>query len=253
MALPNFRARPRAARIAFILLGLGSAVTSCAGLGSRSTVSAGTSATAATAIASDSTTPVEWAPGPEDRAPGLDPASTLLQADRDFAVDALQRGTSVAFADYSADAVVNLPANGPSTETRVALLARLANMGGTVLTWIPQRVQVAASGEMGVTWGEWSLHEKTAQGPVRARGKYLNVWHRQADGAWKAIVDIANTGAAGAAVAASPVPRDPLAHISLPGPGLRLGAKLKFSAPLSLGGTPEDALASRLCPRPPVP
>ena len=120
-------------------------------------------------------------------------AATLLRTDRDFAADSVVRGTPAAFASYSAEAVVNLPANGPVTTTKEALLARLANMGDTVLTWEPQRSEVTDNGQMGFTWGTWALRQGGANGAARSQGKYLNVWRREPDGTWKAVVDIANT------------------------------------------------------------
>ena len=56
-------------------------------------------------------------------------------------------------------------------------------------------VDVAASGDLGVTWGFYTVER---QDPVaeegKAYGKYVTVWRKQADGRWKATLDIGNPG-----------------------------------------------------------
>ena len=61
------------------------------------------------------------------------------------------------------------------------------------LSWQAVDGEVAASGEMGWTWGESQTAVKDSTGQTRIfYGKYLNVWKKQADGSWKVRVDIGN-------------------------------------------------------------
>ena len=51
---------------------------------------------------------------------------------------------------------------------------------------------MATSLDLGWTWGEWQMLESAASRKVLAQGKYLDVWKRGADGAWKLAVDMGN-------------------------------------------------------------
>ena len=58
------------------------------------------------------------------------------------------------------------------------------------LTWAPSFADVAASGDLGYTWGRWAYTDRGADGkPVTTRGTYVTVWRRQPDGAWKVVLD----------------------------------------------------------------
>jgi hypothetical protein len=65
--------------------------------------------------------------------------------------------------------------------------------GGSALTWRPVYGFVAGSGDLGFTVGEYIA---TGRGPsgaaVQRFGKYLTVWQRQPDGAWKFMIDGGN-------------------------------------------------------------
>jgi len=53
---------------------------------------------------------------------------------------------------------------------------------------------VAQSGELAYLSGTYELTLNDASGkPVKDRGKYVEVWKKQADGTWKATVDIWNS------------------------------------------------------------
>jgi ketosteroid isomerase-like protein len=69
-----------------------------------------------------------------------------------------------------------------------------AQDGGLALTWRPVFADVAGSGELGFTVGEYVA---TSRGPsgaaVQHFGKYLTVWKRQSDGSWKFVIDGGNS------------------------------------------------------------
>jgi uncharacterized protein (TIGR02246 family) len=57
-----------------------------------------------------------------------------------------------------------------------------------------QRVEVAASRDMAVTMGSYSSRMMGEDGkPVTEPGKWLTVWKKQPDGAWKIVMDTYNT------------------------------------------------------------
>ena len=73
----------------------------------------------------------------------------------------------------------------------LALMARYP--AGLCIDWTPEEAVVAESGELGFSWGRFvaSIHDSNRKLVVQ-HGKYLDVWQRQSDGAWRWIADIGN-------------------------------------------------------------
>ena len=70
-------------------------------------------------------------------------------------------------------------------------------MPGFSVSWQPQTVEVASSGDLGWTAGTYTF---TAQGPdgtpMNDHGKYLCTWKKDTSGAWKVAVDTWNSDVA---------------------------------------------------------
>jgi ketosteroid isomerase-like protein len=108
----------------------------------------------------------------------------LVAAERAFAADAQARGMREAFLAALAEEGVVFspgPVNGHAVWT-----ARTAD--ATKLEWAPEAAEIAASGDLGYTYGPWRLTPPDARAPV-AFGHFLTVWQKQADGHWKALAD----------------------------------------------------------------
>jgi len=61
------------------------------------------------------------------------------------------------------------------------------------LVWKPLRAEVGASGDLGYTFGGWTLTTKTKAGHDTALyGAYITIWEKQADGTWKYVYDGGN-------------------------------------------------------------
>ena len=116
----------------------------------------------------------------------------LLQTDRDFAASSLEQGTAAAFYANMSEDALQLPANAAPVQGRNRIRDRLGDLGAQVLDWTPRQAEVSRSLDLGWTWGEWRLYRSAASKEVIARGKYLNIWKRSADGAWKLAVDVGN-------------------------------------------------------------
>lgn len=57
------------------------------------------------------------------------------------------------------------------------------------ITWSPEVVE--ASGGMGYTTGPYEIHIKQKDGSEKVEhGRYVTIWHRKAEGKWKAALDI---------------------------------------------------------------
>lgn len=59
-----------------------------------------------------------------------------------------------------------------------------------VIRWRPLHAEVAASGELGYTWGV-AESAPAKEGPFKPYGIYVTIWKRQADGQWRFVYDSA--------------------------------------------------------------
>jgi uncharacterized protein (TIGR02246 family) len=113
-----------------------------------------------------------------------DAMDEVMQADRDFAKLAQEKGVAEAFAFYAApDAHWFVPGPEPlrGPEAIKARLTKSFAKGGK-LEWEPRRAWASADGTMAVTWGRSIYTSPTGEA---SHGSYLTVWMRQADGSWK--------------------------------------------------------------------
>jgi len=97
---------------------------------------------------------------------------------------------------YSADASV-LPPNAAIATTKEEIKKIWQDMlasPGFVISWKATKVKVAKSGDLGFVSGTYELTMNDASGkPVIDRGKYVEVWQKQADGKWKCGTDTWNS------------------------------------------------------------
>jgi ketosteroid isomerase-like protein len=63
------------------------------------------------------------------------------------------------------------------------------NTGPKTLTWEPVNAEVANSGELGYTWGNW----KFTTPDTTYYGNYFTAWKKQKDGNWKVALDGGNS------------------------------------------------------------
>ena len=116
----------------------------------------------------------------------------VLGADIAFCARSAKDGAPAAFLAFvSADAILlGQESRGPA--------AVKALYGGpppfprqASLTWKPLVADVAASGELGYTWGRYMLNfpAMNNQPAFTRTGTYVTIWKRQSDGSWKFVVD----------------------------------------------------------------
>jgi ketosteroid isomerase-like protein len=108
------------------------------------------------------------------------------------AADAKDVDKTVSF--YSDDAIV-MPPNAPGATTKEAIRAIWKDLlTDASISWKAKKVEVARSGDLAFSSGtyEVTLNDPTGT-PVKDRGKYLEVWKKQADGIWKCVADMWNS------------------------------------------------------------
>jgi ketosteroid isomerase-like protein len=132
--------------------------------------------------------------GCESKVDILDEKAALFETDRQFAKMSVEKGAAEAFQAYLAEDAMQLPSGENPVYGRDSIYQNMLSMPvGAVLDWIPQDGEVAQSGEMGWTWGNYTLAYKDAQGgEVKSYGKYLNIWEKQENGQWRVLIDMGN-------------------------------------------------------------
>ena len=97
---------------------------------------------------------------------------------------------------YTDDAMVMLP-NIPTLTGKEPIRSLWKNMldspsfGGG---WKATKVEVAGSGDLAYVSGKYEFAEKDDSGkPIADKGKYLEVWRKQADGGWKCVAGMFNS------------------------------------------------------------
>jgi ketosteroid isomerase-like protein len=122
-------------------------------------------------------------------------AGVLMAVDAQFAALVAEKGFA-AFGDFFAEDAVYLPMYAPLLEGHEAIMSSFRPLfdDPTVrLTWKPLRADIAKSGDLGWTTGSYEVTAKDKEGATVVRhGKYVTIWRKQANGAWKAVLDGGN-------------------------------------------------------------
>jgi ketosteroid isomerase-like protein len=119
--------------------------------------------------------------------------AAVRQTDENWSKAAQSKKVDYWVAFYSDDAVLLPPndkkASGKENDRKV--IADLLGLPGLALSWEPAKVEVAQSGDLAYTQGSYQLTTTDAHGkPMTDQGKTLEVWKKQADGAWKCVADM---------------------------------------------------------------
>ena len=132
-----------------------------------------------------------------DNAGTTRPAERILRdLDAQWSKAAAAKDLEQTVAFYSDDAVV-LPPNATSAATKEAVRNVWKDVlaaPGLVISWKPSKVKLGHNGAMAWVSGTYELIMNDASGkPINDRGKYLEVWEKQADGNWKCSADMWNS------------------------------------------------------------
>lgn len=120
----------------------------------------------------------------------------VRQADIDFSDHSKQNGVKAAFLEYAHnDAVLLRPYMMPIVG--FAEVKKFMEEGDTnfELTWAPLYSDASISGELGYTYGTYSLKFKDESGTQQERkGTYVSIWKKDETGKWKYVLDTGNPG-----------------------------------------------------------
>jgi ketosteroid isomerase-like protein len=125
-----------------------------------------------------------------------DGGAVLVKIEGEFMKAAADHG-SQGYLSYYADDAVEVP-NGTALLQGKAEIAKTMGFLDTPdnhLTWTPVGAGIAASGDLGYTYGTYKFATKDKDGkPVVDHGKYTTIWKKQKDGSWKVALDMGNSG-----------------------------------------------------------
>ncbi len=113
----------------------------------------------------------------------------LRAADSAFAARSARDGAGPAFTEFVAPDGLAVSGSAGMTCGPAAVGAALAGLGPGALVWAPTAADVAASGDLGMTIGTATVRV----GAETSYSKYLTIWRRTRDGAWRVAADAGNT------------------------------------------------------------
>ena len=115
----------------------------------------------------------------------------IVETEKEFSAMAQEEGISAAFVAYAAEEAVLMRNNN----LIIGKEALRESFEGTSndnisLSWEPDFVDVASSGDLGYTYGKYIYSSTESLGNENvAEGVFHTVWKRQADGSWKFVWD----------------------------------------------------------------
>ena len=115
----------------------------------------------------------------------------IVQAENDFSAMAGEDGIPAAFLAYAAEEAV-LKRGNSLVIGREAIKERFARQAqsNAKLEWSPDYVDVSESGDLGYTYGNYTLTSTDSLGiEVESTGIFHTVWKRQANGEWRFVWD----------------------------------------------------------------
>jgi ketosteroid isomerase-like protein len=122
-------------------------------------------------------------------------ADTLRQLEAAFMKAAADKGAQ-GYMSYYAEDAAELP-NGEDMlqgKENIAKTMGFLDQKDNHLTWTPVHADMAASGDLGYTYGTYEFRSKDKDGkPTVEYGKYASIWKKQKDGGWKVAMDMGNS------------------------------------------------------------
>lgn len=123
--------------------------------------------------------------------PGRPPTEAILNTDMEFSAMSSQLGMKKAFLEYiDNEGVLLRPDELPMKGAEAIDFLSLLNDTSYTLTWRPSRAEISQSGDLGFTYGIYTLTFPD----TTFKGTYINVWKKRSDGVWKLVLNSNNPG-----------------------------------------------------------
>ena len=116
----------------------------------------------------------------------------LFKADRRFSETAVKTGFNKAFIEYAHPDAVLLRKNRMPIVGKQSIAGIYENLDTTGIrfSWEPLSGDIAKSGELGYTYGIYTVRQDT----LIEKGTYVSIWKKDKNGDWKYVLDTGNEG-----------------------------------------------------------
>ena len=115
----------------------------------------------------------------------------VMETDKAFSDLSKGHGMKKAFIEYiDNDGILLRPNHHPILGAEAIDYLTQTNDSAFTLTWKPSGGEIAASGDMGFTYGVYTLALKDST----INGTYVSIWKKQKGGKWKFVLDSGNEG-----------------------------------------------------------
>ena|SRR5665647_1954326 len=123
----------------------------------------------------------------------IDYKTSMMEADRAFSKLSEERGMKYALMQYiDSKGVLLRPNTIPIVGGEAIDYISQGNDTSYIMTWEPNGGSIAKSGELGYTYGVYSLKPKDKD--TVFYGTYVSIWKMQPDGKWKFVLETGNEG-----------------------------------------------------------
>ena len=123
----------------------------------------------------------------------VDYKAAMMEADRAFSKLSEEKGMKHAMIQYiDSKGILLRPNSIPIAGGEAINYISQGNDTSYTMTWEPSGGTIAKSGELGYTFGVYSL--KPNDKDTIFYGTYVSIWKKQADGKWKFVLETGNEG-----------------------------------------------------------
>lgn len=108
-----------------------------------------------------------------------------------FKAAVAEKGIHQGFLDFAAEDAV-LIRNSQAIEGKAAIASHYSKTSdrGQILTWSPRKIEVARSGELAYSFGDFTyIIQDSLDHRDTLTGNFCTIWKKQSDGNWKFVVD----------------------------------------------------------------
>jgi ketosteroid isomerase-like protein len=132
-------------------------------------------------------------PGIKEPGTGALAKMEMMNTDREFSNMSREKGMRSAFIEYlDSNGVLLRPNRLPIAGADAVDYLIQQNDTDYTLTWEPRNGYIAKSGELGYTYGIYSLRPSKKDTVIY--GTYVSIWKKDKDGNWKYVLDSGNEG-----------------------------------------------------------
>ena len=116
----------------------------------------------------------------------------LMRVDLDFSQLSAEAGMKNAFLEYADDSAVLLRAMPIIGKYAMEESFKAFSDEGFSLTWKPVAGDISRSGDLGYTYGFYTMVLKADSSTQE--GNYVSIWKKRPGGSWKYVLDTGNEG-----------------------------------------------------------